>query len=96
MPMENPYPYLSSASLGTRGLIGQKRPLKPKDVWTIRVRLQQEGSKRDLAMFNLAERYRRLAVQPRWQKGLVPVSEPFPEAAAPLDRPIRAHHSSVG
>ena len=28
-------------------LIGQKRPLKPKDVWTIRVRLQLEGRKRD-------------------------------------------------
>ena len=35
-------------------LIGQKRPLKPKDVWTIRERLQLEGRKRDLAMFNLA------------------------------------------
>src|SRR3954467_14905919 len=35
-------------------LIGQKRPLKPKDVWTIRVRLQLEGRQRDLAMFNLA------------------------------------------
>jgi hypothetical protein len=34
--------------------IGQKRPLKPKDVWTIRVRLQLEDRKRDLAMFNLA------------------------------------------
>src|SRR3954470_12775010 len=34
-------------------LIGQKRPLKPKDVWTIRVRLQLEGRRRDLAMFNL-------------------------------------------
>ena len=35
-------------------LIGQKLPLKPKDVWTIRVRLQLKGSKRDLALFNLA------------------------------------------
>src|SRR4051812_12731483 len=35
-------------------LIGQKRPLKPKEVWTIRVRLQLEGRKRDLALFNLA------------------------------------------
>jgi integrase len=34
--------------------IGQKRPLKPKDVWAIRVRLQIEGCKRDLALFNLA------------------------------------------
>ena len=34
--------------------IGQKRPLKPRDVWTIRVRLQLEGRKRHLALFNLA------------------------------------------
>ena len=34
-------------------LIGQKRPLKPKEVWTIRVRLL-EDRRRDLAMFNLA------------------------------------------
>jgi hypothetical protein len=30
-------------------LIGQKRPLKPKEVWAIRVRLQLAGQKRDLA-----------------------------------------------
>lgn len=35
-------------------LLGQKRPLRPKDVWAIRIRLQLEGCKRDLAMFNLA------------------------------------------
>jgi hypothetical protein len=35
-------------------LIGQKHPLKPKEVWAIRVRLQLEGRKRDLALFNLA------------------------------------------
>ena len=35
-------------------LIGQKPPLKPKDVWTIHVRLQLEGRRCDLAMFNLA------------------------------------------
>ena len=35
-------------------LIGQKRPLKPKEVWTIRVRLQLERRRRDLALFNLA------------------------------------------
>jgi hypothetical protein len=35
-------------------LIGQKRPLKPKEVWNIRARLQIEAGKRDLAMFNLA------------------------------------------
>jgi hypothetical protein len=42
-------------------LIGQKRPLKPKDVWAIRVRLQLEGRKRDLALFNLAIDSRRLS-----------------------------------
>jgi integrase len=35
-------------------IVGQKRPLKPKEVWTIRVRLQLEQRKRDLAMFNPA------------------------------------------
>lgn len=35
-------------------LTGQKRPLKPKDVWAIRVRLQLEHRVRDLALFNLA------------------------------------------
>jgi hypothetical protein len=35
-------------------LIGQKRPLRPKEVWAIRVRLQLERRKRDLALFNLA------------------------------------------
>jgi len=37
-----------------RKLIGQKPPLKPKEVWSIRVRLQMLGRTRDLAMFNLA------------------------------------------
>ena len=35
-------------------LISRKRPLKPKDVWTIRVRPKMEERRRDLAMFNLA------------------------------------------
>jgi integrase len=35
-------------------LVGQKRPLRPKEVWAIRVRLQMKRHKRDLAMFNLA------------------------------------------
>ncbi len=34
-------------------LVGQKRPLRPKEVWAIRVRLQIKHRKRDLAMFNL-------------------------------------------
>ena len=35
-------------------LIGQKPPLRPKHVWSIRTRLQMEGRTRDLALFNLA------------------------------------------
>src|SRR5919201_5665015 len=35
-------------------LIGQKPPLRPKHVWSIRSRLQMAGRTRDLAMFNLA------------------------------------------
>ena len=35
-------------------LVGQKRPLKPKDVWSIRARLEIDGRERDLALFNLA------------------------------------------
>ena len=35
-------------------LIGQKPPLKLREVWSIRIRLQLEERLRDLAMFNLA------------------------------------------
>ena len=35
-------------------LIGQKPPLKPKQVWAIRSHLQLKGLVRELAMFNLA------------------------------------------
>ena len=33
---------------------GQKPPLKPREVWAIRVRLQISNRVRDLALFNLA------------------------------------------
>jgi len=35
-------------------LVGQKPPLKPKDIWAIRIHLQNANAVRDLAMFNLA------------------------------------------
>jgi integrase len=35
-------------------LIGQKSPLKLKEIWAIRIRLQLAGLTRELAMFNLA------------------------------------------
>lgn len=35
-------------------IIGQKRPLLPRHVWSIRVRLEMADNLRDLALFNLA------------------------------------------
>ena len=35
-------------------IVGAKPPLRPKHVWSIRTRLQVDGRKRDLALFNLA------------------------------------------
>ena len=35
-------------------LVGQKAPLKPQEVWAIRVRLEIAEKRRDLALFNLA------------------------------------------
>lgn len=35
-------------------LVGQKPPLKLKDIWAIRIHLQNRHAVRDLAMFNLA------------------------------------------
>ena len=48
MPTENSCERKAARQTWNKGrLVGQKRPLKPKDVWTIRVRLQLEGRKRD-------------------------------------------------
>ena len=35
-------------------IVGQKRALLPKHVWSIRVRLEMADNKRDLALFNMA------------------------------------------
>ena len=35
-------------------IVGQKRPLQPKHVWSIRIRLEMSGDLRDLALFNMA------------------------------------------
>ena len=35
-------------------LVGQKAPLKPKDIWAILIHLQSAHEVRGLAMFNLA------------------------------------------
>jgi hypothetical protein len=42
-------------SAGNKGrLLGQKPPLKPKEIWSLRIRLQLAEKLRDLALFNLA------------------------------------------
>ena len=35
-------------------LLGQKPPLKPKEIWAIRIRLQMARRARELSLFNLA------------------------------------------
>ena len=55
MPIEKTPPLPRCRDPSNKGrLTAQKRPLKPKDVSAIRVRLQLEHCKRDLALFNLA------------------------------------------
>lgn len=55
MQAKIPSPTFSKPDPWNKGrLIGQKRPLKPKEVWAIRARLQLERRARDLALFNLA------------------------------------------
>src|SRR5665647_1198432 len=46
---------IAAQRLWNKGLlVGQKKPLEPKHVWSIRVRLELAKSKRDLAIFNMA------------------------------------------
>jgi len=50
--------YITHASSKTpwnkNKIIGQKLPLKPEQIWSIRVRLEMQNNVRDLALFNLA------------------------------------------
>ena len=55
MTFENLPILLPRRSAWNKGrIVGQKRPLLPKHVWAIRVRLELAGSLRDLALFNMA------------------------------------------
>jgi integrase len=47
-------PLITSGTLEQRQAVGPKPPLKPKDIWAIRIQLQNAHLIRDLAMFNLA------------------------------------------
>src|SRR5690242_2448512 len=48
-------------------LLGQKPPLKLKEIWAIRIRLQLDHRARELALFNLALGQKRV-VSPRWAR----------------------------
>ncbi len=57
MPIETlPALRPTRAPLNKGCIVGQKRPLLPKHVWSIRVRLEMADNKRDLALFNMASR----------------------------------------
>ena len=43
-----------SASPSAHNFKGQKRPLRPAEVWAIRARLEMKQNHRGLALFNLA------------------------------------------
>ncbi len=50
-----PHPHQETHTPWNKGkLIGQKPPLKLKEIWSIRIRLQLANNIRDLALFNLA------------------------------------------
>ena len=53
--LNSPRPLITAHQPWNKGkLIGTKPPLRSKHVWSIRTKLQIEGRKRDLALFNLA------------------------------------------
>ena len=53
MNLFNPEPQ-QQTSWNKEKLVGQKPPLKLKEIWTIRIRLRLSNRSRDLALFNLA------------------------------------------
>lgn len=55
MPIETLPDLRPARALWNKGrIVGQKCPLLPKHVWSIRVRLEMADNRRDLALFNMA------------------------------------------
>ena len=52
--METQLPVATKVPWNKGKLVGQKAPLKLRDIWAIRVRLQISKRARELALFNLA------------------------------------------
>ena len=51
--MESALPIVLREPWNKGKIVGQKAPFKPKDIWTLRVRLQMEDRVRELALLNL-------------------------------------------
>ena len=51
--MESALPLVHREPWNKGKIVGQKVPFKPKDIWTLRVRLQMEERVRELALLNL-------------------------------------------
>lgn len=47
------FPKTTRKSCNKGKIIGQKTPFRPKDIWSIRVRLQMQHRAKELALFNL-------------------------------------------
>lgn len=55
MPSETLTFFVSGRPAWNKGrIVGNKGPLAPKHVWSIRIRLEMADNKRDLALFNTA------------------------------------------
>ena len=52
--MESVFGNLNTRSWSKGKLVGQKAPLKLKEIWAIRIRLKLSHRARDLMLFNLA------------------------------------------
>jgi len=52
--MKQPIEFEPRSAWNKGKLVGQKPPLKLKEIWAIRIRLQIDKSYRDIALFNLA------------------------------------------
>lgn len=58
-------------------LLGRKPPLKPKEIWSLRIRLQLADKARDLALFNLAVDSNLHLVRLTTQKFATPAYTPY-------------------
>ena len=68
-----------------------KPPLQPSHVWSIRTKLQMEGLKRDLALFNLPEWLLAHCRHVSRDNLLAMIGKPHPRLALAADEIVSAH-----